>query len=199
MQANANIYLDGKRLIQISGSPGITALSLYTSIRAPTVETYTGFANGTIGMIIDYQSAESLIIARNPRLNFAVAPLPQLRPDSPVVPARYHGLAVSNKSLLPALAWEFILYTTTNAQVADNYLIASNRSPALRSLIQANIDSPAHGVFASQALIARSWNMPASEDVFAIFNTMIQSVRNNTATPREALANAERAINALVQ
>jgi len=198
MQANASRLQEGEPM-QISGALGVTALNLYTSVRAPAVETYTGFANGTIGMMIDYQSARSLILARNPRLNFGIAPLPQMHPDLPIVPAKYYGLAVANRSLLQALAWEFIFYTTTNAQVARSYLMASGRPPALRSLIQANIDSPIHGVFASQALIARSWNMPSSEEVFAIFNTMIQSVLRRTATVHDALANAERDINALMR
>jgi len=198
MQANASRLQEGEPM-QISGTPGVTALNLYTSVRVPAVETYTGFANGTIGMIIDYQSAKPLILARNPHLNFAVAPLPQIHPNVPILPARYYGLAVSNRASSPALAWEFIFYTTTNVQVARSYLTASGRPPALRSLIQANIDSPIHGVFASQALIARSWNMPASEDVFAIFNTMIQSVLRRTATVHDALANAERDINALTR
>jgi len=196
MQANAKRLQDGYS-IQISGTPGVTALNLYTSIRVPAVETYTGFANGTIGMMIDYQSAKPLIIARSPRLNFGVAPLPQLNLDLSIVPAKYYGLAVSNRTSLSAIAWEFINYATTNSQIARSYFIASGRPPALRNLIQANIDSPVHGVFASQALIARSWNMPASEDVFAVFNTMIQSVLRRTATVHDALTIAERNINAL--
>jgi len=196
MQASAEHLQDGHTM-QISGTPGITALNLYTSVRAPVVETYTGFANGTIGMMIDYQSAKPLIIARNPRLNFGVALLPQLHSHMPIVPAKYYGLAVSRQSLLSTLAWEFIFYATTNTQIARSYFMASGRPPALRSLIQANIDSPTHGVFASQAIMARSWNMPSSEEVFAIFNTMIQSVLRRTATAHDALTIAERDINAL--
>jgi len=198
MQANTE-RLQAGYSIQISGTPGTTALNLYTSVRAPVVETYTGFANGTIGMMIDYQSVKPLIIARNPRLNFGVAPLPQLHSHMFIVPAKYYGLAVSGQSLLPMLAWEFINYATTNPQIARSYFIASGRPPALRSLIQANIDSPTHGVFASQALIARSWNMPASEEIFAIFNTMIQSVLRRATTIHDALSVAERDINVLMR
>ena len=198
MQVNTKRLQEGLPM-QISGEIGATALNLYTSIKAPEIEAYAGFANTTIGMIIDYQSAQPLIMAHNPRFNFSVAPLPQLYPNSPIVPARYYGLAVSNQSLLPKLAWEFIFYTTTNAQVAGSYFTASGRPPALRSLIHALIDSPTYGVFASQALIAKSWNMPASEDVFVIFNTMIQSVLRRTATVRDALTIAENNINALMR
>ena len=199
MQANADMSLQNKSFVRLSGSPGVAALSLYTSIKAPAVETYTGFSNETLGMMIDYQSAKTLISTRNPFLNFSVAPLPQLNPSSPVVPARYYGFAVSNKSLSQALAWEFVSYATTNASAAESYLTASGRPPALRSLIQAYSGTPTHGVFASQALIARSWNMPASEGVFAVFNTMIQSALSGTANMQSVLIEAENAINSLVR
>ena len=198
MQVNTNRLQEGLSM-QISGEIGAVALNLYTSIKAPEVDAYTGFTNATIGMMIDYQSAQPLITALNPHLDFRVAPLPQLYLDSPIVPARYYGLAVSGQSLLPALAWEFIFYTTTNPQVAGSYFTATGRPPALRSLINAIIDYPTYGVFASQALIARSWNMPASEDVFAIFNTMIQSVLKRSATVRDALTIAESDINILMR
>jgi len=198
MQANADLSLQNKSFIRISNREGTTALNLYTSVRAPAIETYAGFANGTIGMIIDYQSAAPSILARNPSLNFAIAPLPQINPGQPVVPARYYGLAVPRRSLLQSLAWDFIVYATTDEWVAENYLIASGRPPALRTIINSYIGDPTHGVFASQALIARSWNMPASEGVFAIFNTMIQSVIQG-GTAHDALSQAETAINRLIR
>jgi len=198
MQANADLSLQNKSFIRIATREGATALNLYTSVRPPAVETYTGFANETIGMIIDYQSALPAIRARNPFLNIGIAPLPQLNPSFPVVPARYYGFAVSTHSPSPALAWDFIIYATTNVFVAEDYLIASGRAPALRTLIQSYITNPTHGVFASQALIARSWGMPPSENVFAEFDIMIQSVIRGGRV-NDALSQAELAINRLIR
>jgi maltose-binding protein MalE len=199
MQAGADLNLQNKSFIKLSGSQGMAALSLYTSVKAPAVETYAGFSNETLGMIIDYQSAQTKIATLNPFLNFSVAPLPQMNLSSSVVPARYYGLAVSNKSLSQALAWEFVSYATTNVSAAEDYLIASGRPPALRSLIQAYSGTPTHGVFATQALTARSWSMPASEGVFTVFNTMIQSALSGTANAQSVLIEAENAINNLVR
>ncbi len=198
MQANADLSLQNKSFIRIASREGVAALNLYTSVRPPTAETYTGFANETIGMIIDYQSALPGLRASNPFLRIGVAPLPQLDPSLPVVPARYYGLAVSNQSSLKSLAWDFIIYATTDIFVAENYLIASGRSPALRTLIQLYMGNPAHSVFASQALIARSWNMPPSEEVFPIFDIMIQSVIRGEGA-HNALSQAEAAINRLIR
>lgn len=199
MQANADLSLQNKSFVRLSEDAGITALNLYTSVKAPVAETYAGFANETLGMIIDYESARKIIQDRNPFLNFSVAMLPQLDTGSPVVPAKYYGLAVSTKSVSPTLAWEFVSYVTTNASAAESYLNASNHPPALRSFIQSYSGDPIFGVFAAQALIARSWNMPASENVFTIFNTMIQSVVSGGASVKSALTTAETAINNLVR
>jgi ABC-type glycerol-3-phosphate transport system substrate-binding protein len=131
-------------------------------------------------------------------LNYGVAPLPQLNPSAAVVPAKYYGLAVSNKSASQSAAWRFIAFMTTDQATAESYLIASGRPPALRSLIQDYLNTPTLGVFASQALIARSWNMPPAEEVSGILNTMIQSVLSGNDI-RTSLGQAETGINNLVR
>ena len=198
MQANADLSLQNKSFVRFASNSGETAINIYTSIKAPAAETYSGFSNGTIGMLIDYQSVRSSLKVANPMLNFSIAPLPQINSNSPVVPARYYGLAVSNKSEAQALAWEFIAYMTTNTSVSESYLTTANRPPALRSLIQAYLNNAENGVFASQALIARSWNMPSYETVMPIFNTLIQSVINEGKVSA-SLMEAENAINNLVK
>jgi len=60
-------------------------------------------------------------------------------------------------------------------------------------------EDPALGVFASQALIARSWNMPPAEEVSEVFNTMIQSVLSGENDTREALSQAELGINNIIR
>lgn len=198
MQSDADLSLQNKSFVRFADTPGKTALGIYAGIKAPAAETYSGFTKGTIGMIIDYQSVKSAIVSANPALNFSVAPLPQIKPDSPVVPARYYGLAVSNKSQAQALAWEFISYMTTNASVSESYLSVSGHPPALRALIQNHLNTPIDGVFASQALIARSWNMPVYESVFPVFNTLIQSVVGGKSVD-SSLVEAENAINNLIK
>ncbi|MFA5052857.1 MAG: extracellular solute-binding protein [Parcubacteria group bacterium] len=199
MQANADLSLQNKSFVRISGTEGASALELYTSIKPPTVETYTGFANGTIGMILDYESLKPTLEKLNPTPNFAIAPLPQFNVNSPVVPARYYGFAVSNKSLEQQTSWQFIVYATTNPSIAESYLKSSGRPPALRNLIENYINDPALGVFASQALTARSWNMPASEGVFAVFNEMIKSVIDDKVSISRALSEAGTDINSLLR
>jgi len=198
MQAGADLNLSTKDFVRISGAEGIRAMDLYTDIKAPSVDSYSGFADETIGMMIDYQSAKFTLAARNPFLNYGVAPLPQLNPSAAVVPAKYYGLAVSNKSASQSAAWRFIAFMTTDQATAESYLIASGRPPALRSLIQDYLNTPTLGVFASQALIARSWNMPPAEEVSGILNTMIQSVLSGNDI-RTSLGQAETGINNLVR
>lgn len=199
MQAGADLSLQNKSFVRFSGSEGVRALDLYTDINPPSVDSYSGFADESVGMIIDYQSAKPILLGRNPFLNFGIAPLPQFNPGAPVVPARYYGLAVSNKSSSESIAWDFVSYATSNLSAAEGYLLATGRPPALRSLIQEYINTPALGVFASQALIARSWNMPPVEEVSEVFNTMIQSVLSGENNIREALTQAELSINNIIR
>jgi len=198
MQSGADLSLQNKSFVRLSGVPGTTALGIYLGIKAPGTETYAGFANETLGMMIDYQSAKTNIAVLNPYLKFSIAPLPQISANSEVVPARYYGLAVSNKSTHQKIGWDYVMYATTNAAVSDDYIAASGRPPALRSLIQTYSGDPELGVFAKQALIAGSWNMPASEGVYEAFNRMIQSALSGQSAS-VVLAEAETAINKLVR
>lgn len=199
MQAGADLSLQNKSFVRLSGPEGVRALGLYTDIDSPSIDSYSGFTDESIGMIIDYQSAKPILLGRNPFLNFGIAPLPQLNPGAPVVSARYYGLAVSNKSVSQKIAWDFVSYATNNFSATEGYLLATGRPPALRSLIQEYINTPALGVFASQALIARSWNMPPAEEVSEVFNTMIQSVLSGENDTREALSQAELGINNIIR
>ena len=87
---------------------------------------------------------------------------------------------------------------TTDEITAENYLIVSKRPPALRTLIQKYADDPNIGVFAKQALTAKSWLKPDPEKVKAIFSQMIQAVVSKQLETYDALSQAERAVSDLI-
>lgn len=187
---------------------GQKALNFYLQFANPASAYYTwsndlpysldAFGQGKVAMIFNYASSIPKIKNKNPFINIGIAAMPQFSGASqPTTFAGYWGLAVSKQSRNPDYAWDFIVNTTANAPVAENYLKAGSRPPALRVLINKYINDPNLGVFARQALTARSWPEPDSAAVKQIFSNMIESVLTGKLSAEQALRQAENQINGL--
>ncbi len=189
--------------------PGLDALNFYTKFADPNNTYYTwndsreysldSFTKGDTPMIFAYASEQTAIKNKNPFLNFKVAPMPQPT-ASPKARnyANYWGLAVTNNSKNPDWAWDAILYLTANDAAAEKYLTVTQHPPALLSLIQKYVDSPDFGVFAKQALSARSWLQIDKPAIQNIFSQMISAVISQRLKPQDALAQAERQVTELI-
>ncbi len=211
---NLIMLQSGMKIINQSGkvefarSGGSETLDFYLQFSNPNSSAYTwndnlrysldSFSQGKVGAIFNYQSVISVIKAKNPFLNLAVAPMIQLSGVAqPVNYADYWGLAVSNQSQNSQTAWDFIMYFSVDPTVNEKYLTESKRPPALRSLIQKYLNDPDLGVFASQALTAKSWPQPDSDGVRRIFSNMIELVLSGRLSIDRALEQAENEINSL--
>ncbi len=156
------------------------------------------FADGSTAMIFNYASILSKIKSKNPYFDFGVSQMPRLTPDSqPVNYADYWGLAVSKQSKNSAWAWHFIVSITTNSEIAELYIQNASLPPALLTLIERYKNDAKLGVFARQALTARSWPQPDNTEVKRIFSNMIESILNGKASAKNALDEAQNAINNL--
>lgn len=123
---------------------GENALDFYTQFAKRNSSVYTwnprmhysidAFYEGTAAMMINYSWQYATIKNKNSKLNFAVAPVPQLSSNSPVNYANYWGLAVAKNKILSDLlktktsenglndgnynklrlheAWQFLKYLT---------------------------------------------------------------------------------------
>lgn len=188
---------------------GIGALKFYVQFANPSSPLYTwndnlhysldSFANGDTAMIFNYAYQLSALKKKNPFLNVAVVPLPQSDPNAPVVSANYFGLTVSNKSIDAVTAWDFIASLAFNADSAREYSNLSGHPPALRSLINESLTDPALGVFAKQALIARSWPEIDNTAVEQTFSSMVESVLHGQATADGAVRKAQDEISQLMR
>ncbi len=189
--------------------PGMDALSFYAKFSDPEDIYYTwnekmansldNFANGNTAMIFNYSSSAGKIKSKNPFLNFKAAEMPQpTGSDKSVNYPDYWGLAVTNNSKNSDWAWDLILYLTANDNAAEKYLLTSNRPPATRSLIQKYINHPTLGIFAKQALSARSWPQVDEKQNSAIFSQMIEAVVGKQLNQRDALLQAEREVTELM-
>ncbi len=197
LQSGTDLNTTTKSFIQLSSLAGERAFTSYLKFKAPKEDSFSGFAGGRINVIFDYHGSRSLMKDKNPFLNFGVAPLPQLDSNSPVVVADYYGLSVSSKSVNKDAAMSLASFLTSDATAADNYVRGANHPPALRSLIERYADHNELGIFAKQALIARSWNSPDSSQSNNILNEMIKSVIQGS-TMENALLKAESDINRML-
>lgn len=194
---------------------GESALNFYLQFANPSSPYYTwndnlpnslnSFSHGQTAMIFAYNSALPTIKTKNPFLSIGVAPFPQLTDTGPMSgfcdnpycnSANYWGLAVSKQSRNPTWAWDFIIISATNSAIADNYLGISRKPPALRVLINKYLNDPQLGVFAKQALTARSWPEPDNSQVRRIFSGMIQAVLSGRLSTSQALSQAANQIGA---
>lgn len=192
----------------VDGQPvGENALTYYTDFATPTKQLYTwndaqnysvdAFAAGTAAMMINYSHQIPLVRAKNPRLNFAVAPVPQHDPANARNYASYFAAAVTSSSNIPDEAWKFVRFLTQPEGIVP-YLNAALRPSARRDLIEQQQHDPDLGVFARQALTARSWFQVDNLAVETIFADMIDNVILGRQTIRRALQEAESKVSVLM-
>lgn len=202
IQQSGNPNIDSQGAVKFDDN-AIKALNFYLQFSNPESATYTwndslssldSFSQGNTAIIFDYDAVIPGLKSKNPFLSVGVLPMPQLIGASqPVNVANYWGFAVSKQSSQPAWAWDFIINTATNSQIADGYLQLSHRPPALRSLVNKYLNDAEFGVFARQALTARSWHSPG--DAPQIFSDLIQSVLSGRLSLSQALGQATNQIN----
>lgn len=185
--------------------PGLNALEFYTQFANPASRVFTwndrqhysvdSFAEGDTAMMFNYSYQTAILRAKNPFLAFDIAPMPQPGGVSqPVNFANYWGFAVSKRSVKADLAWQYVRFLATDPASMRAYGEESGHPPALRTLIsevQADADL---GVFARQALTARSWPQIDNVLVERSFSDMIEAVASGRLSAQKALKEAEDVI-----
>lgn len=169
MQNGARMMEDTKATFN-SGSnkdlPGIEALQFYTDFALPTKNVYSwnkdmpysldAFLTGQLAFFFGYNYHIPTIKARAPRLNFAIAPIPQVNSNNPVNYASYWLETVSEKSKNTAEAWDFIIFATTKERV-KSYLDKTQKPAALKSLINSQLEDEYLYAASIQTLTATNW------------------------------------------
>jgi ABC-type glycerol-3-phosphate transport system substrate-binding protein len=79
------------------------------------------FAGGTVAMMLNYSWQNSTIKSKNPKLNYAIASIPQIYSDNPATVANYWGYAVSlNKNSSAESDASTASSQTTQSQVTND-------------------------------------------------------------------------------
>ncbi|MFH2063444.1 MAG: extracellular solute-binding protein [bacterium] len=146
--------------------PGTETLMFYQAFARPGMSTYTwdtdlpdstdAFIAGKTAITFGYPHDRNEIRERAPRLNFGVAPLPQVDPAKSKSIASYPVEVVSKWTKFPNEAWDFVQFAARPEQVAG-FLTATGRPTALRSLISNQLTDPNAAPFVGQVLTAESW------------------------------------------
>lgn len=206
---------NGVEMLDKDGNPAfgenadaVRALQFYTDFANPTKDVYNwnlrtdysidAFATGKAAMMINYSYHMSTIKAKNPRLNFAIAPLPQVENCATCKRVTYGGywlFAVSKQTTNADTAWKFARFMTNMAQ-GRAYLEKTGYPPARKDLVQELQTSPTVGVFAGQSLYADSWKQVDSRLVDTLFNTAIDEVVTGQDTADGALRRAAQQLKA---
>jgi multiple sugar transport system substrate-binding protein len=181
--------------------PGEDALGFYTDFASPYKEVYTwnntmsqsleAFTTGRTAFFFGYSYHIPQIKNLAPKLNFAVAKMPQIEGGQEVNFANYWVETVSKKTKNSNEAWDFLQFAA-KADNVQKFLTKTKKPTALRSLIANQIEDLDLSVFASQILTGKSWyrgvDAPAAEK---IFEDMIEQIVAGAQTPKEGISWAQ--------
>jgi ABC-type glycerol-3-phosphate transport system substrate-binding protein len=185
-----------------------TMLSFYTSFADPLKSVYSwnrsfsnsrdAFSSDNLAFYFGYASELETLVNRNPNLNFAVAPLPQIKNTNfKLTSGKVTGIAVSNfsKNLNTALTAASLLATT---DFAAKYSEVTKVPPARRDLLAIKKTDAFTPIFYSSALFARSWLDPSSTDTDSIFRNMVEGTLSNNFSAQNAIKDAGAKLNLLL-
>ncbi|MFH1188993.1 MAG: extracellular solute-binding protein [bacterium] len=199
------VDLDKRQALFGAGNAGKDALDFYLQFTNPASTYYTwnnwfkpaidSFAAKQVAMMFGYSRDLQAIRERNAYLNIGIQHMPQVSSDGAIMNvADYWGLGVSKNTTQYRESWDFITYITKNTEIMRQYTVATGKSPALRYLINDYLAHPTLGVFAEQALTARSWPKVDPAKINTILDTMIQRTLDKSLSSEKAVKQAAEAI-----
>jgi multiple sugar transport system substrate-binding protein len=190
-------------------NPGAQALEFYTQFADPAKTTYTwnalsnnsveAFTSGQAAMIFSYSYLLPVLRDRAPFLNYDIAGAPQIEQNlSRVNIANYWAEAVAKQSPNQEAAHAFLKFISSR-EVLPKYYEVQKQASSRIDIIETQLTDPDIGVFAENALSAKSFFKPESDAVESIFIQMIEDVTLRDVEPESAVGAAEQKINLLLR
>jgi ABC-type glycerol-3-phosphate transport system substrate-binding protein len=209
-------------------NPGIGALKFFTSFSDGASPYYSwnakqdysvdSFRYGRTAMMLNYSYWYDRLRRSDPKLDFNIAQVPQtnLNSNNIVNFASYWGLAVTKNRRIAVdanyneadrikQAWNYIHFITNTANQNGGYdatavyLKNTHKPPARRDLVEVMKNDVSLGVFAQQALTAKSWRQVDNDAIDKIFKEMIDVVNRGAMTINAAVLTAEERVNSLIR
>lgn len=178
-----------------------SALRFYTEFADPSKNDYSwnrslpasqkAFATGDLALYVGYASEEPLIARMNPNLNYALAPLPQIRASGTARnTAHVYALAASKTGNNPngAITAAFLLVSASTGQALSTAIgIPSARRDIVNQPGKGNDD-----LFNKQAILAHSWLDPDPDKTAELFRAMIENTTSGTQLVSEAISRGDQ-------
>ena len=148
-------------------------------------------------MMLNYSYHIPTIRSKAPKLNFAIAPMPQIAGSTQAVNiANYWAMTVSVRSQNQKYAWDFLTYIS-NPEISKAYLTKTSKPTAQKDLADwqsrgADLDM---AVFAKQSITAKSWFQADPNAYETILSDAIKNVVLVKSTPEDASDQAAIQIN----
>jgi multiple sugar transport system substrate-binding protein len=183
-------------------SPAEAAVNFYTEFGNPAKTSYSWnrslpnstsfFLSGDLGLYFGFASEITSLQARNPNLNFDVAPVPTSREGGVNVSfARFNSLAITKSSKNPNAAFSVASILSgrdASLSFAENLRLPSPR----RDILNQKPTNAYLSVFYDSAIRAKGWLDPNPKESDSVFKDMIESITSGRARTLEAVSVANR-------
>ncbi|MEK7576725.1 MAG: extracellular solute-binding protein [Patescibacteria group bacterium] len=183
-----------------------SAVRFYTDFNKSNFSSYTWneklpepqdlFAQGKLGMMLDYMSTSKLLTVKNPHLSFNIALAPQPKgSEVPIHTAQIIAITVPAVSKNNTAAWNFATWLAGSAPAVsflDGQTIAPARRDVLRNAkVSANSLYP---IIKETSLNTRRFRDLVPAQTSAILANMLDSIADGRSTISESLTDALRRI-----
>ena len=158
---------------------------------------FEAFAGGTLATYFGLASEFSGLRARNPHLNFDIAPVPQIRGENTSLTyGKFLAVGISHPSPFPQAAYTVMRFLISPAQlkrISENLSLA----PARRDLISEKSENPVLEIIFRESVKARLWPDIDPGKTSEIFSDMIRSVYSGRKGTTDAVRDAQLQLEAL--
>jgi len=188
--------------------PATAAIDFYTQFANPTKRFYTWnssllpaqttFTSGNSAMYLGFASELTILKAKNPTLNMAVALVPQSRVgDKKITFGKLVAVSMlkSSKNIAGAFSSAMSIVSKENALALSNAIFIP---PARRDLLAVPPKDYYQSVFYTAGIQSRGWLDPDEKKTTNIFVDMINGVTSGRANTQEAISVANNAIDSLI-
>ncbi len=200
--------------IMVSFGQVSSPIDFYTQFANPAQKEYTwnrsrpssldDFVANNLAMYIGYGSEAKDIQAKNPNLNFGMAPFPEPRTGTttssvaiPVTYGKMLGLSILSSSKKQEADLS-VINTLTGQDFLKRYAVVSGMPPVRRDLLSNPPSDSFSSTLYASALYSHAWLDPAPGQSQGIFQEMIESVLSGQNTSGEAVAKAEEQFDLII-
>ena len=152
------------------------------------------FINGHLAVYFDYASAYKVLQAKNPHLNFVIAPVPQPRGTSvKVTYAHVYGLSVLKTSKNKKTAFIAVQRLLDN-DPSSKFASAFNLPPVRRDLLAHKPVDAISSVLWDAAIQSRTWLDPRPDITNSAFQEAVEAVSSGRTTIGQAISKLSSAL-----